>query len=94
MLTPRIINNETRLIVDKETTNNRIENIYLDPQEALWAAEKAYEKHRAQNPEERLLIKIKITSDRYICQGPFEVKVPNIVIEPKEKGGEVTIEQQ
>ena len=44
--TPKIIDNETRLIVDKETTNSRIENIYLNLQQALWAAEKAYDDHK------------------------------------------------
>ena len=39
-------------------------------------------------------IKIKIASNLYdLNEEPLVIKVPNLVLEPKEKGGEVTLQQ-
>ena len=66
-----------KLIVDKEIGNTRINGIHESIVEALL---------KAQNGTT-----IKITTDLY--QEQLVITKPNITLEPKEKGGEVTFQQ-
>lgn len=74
-----------RFIVDRDIvdTGNEGSGIYLSINDAL----KAARLRRLSKKDERL--KIKITSNLY--EESLCLDIPDIVIEPKEKGGEVTI---
>lgn len=90
---PQITNNEQRFIVDREVSIVAIEGVYQNPQQALYAATSSYRAHLAKNLEQPKRL-IKITSDLYTLKGEsLLVTVPDLTIEPKEKGGEATIEQ-
>ena len=76
---------EMRFIVDRDIvdTGNEGSGIFLSINDAL----KAARLRRLSKKDERL--KIKITSNLY--EESLCLDIPGIVIEPKEKGGEVTI---
>ena len=90
-----MINNEKqqrRFIVDKDVTDGAIEDISENLTSALFAAGKFYEKTVATSTEQPN-IKIKVASNLYE-ESTLTITTPGLVIEPKEKGGEVTLVQE
>jgi len=76
---------QERLIVDRDITDNVIDGIYLTVQEAINAAHEKF----LQDGERKT--KIKIASNLY--EESLYINVPGLVLEPKERGGEVTLQQ-
>ena len=61
-------------------------------QSALTAAETSHKNNLKQGID--ATIKIKIASNLYDLNGePLYITVPGLILEPKEKGGEVTLQQ-
>lgn len=71
--------------MDRDITDSVLDGIYLTIQDAI---ESAYSQQQAGKGG---TIKIKIASNLY--EESLTIKVPNLIIEPKEKGGEVTLQQ-
>ena len=83
---------EQRYIVDRDITDNAIEGIFITIQDAIDAAYNSYQAHLKNQPNAQLQkIKIKIASNLYEEQ--LYINVPGLVLEPKEKGGEVTLQR-
>ena len=67
-----------------------IEGVYMTIQIALNAANASHQNNIDQGID--AIIKLKIASNLYDLNGdPLYISIPNIIIEPKEKGGEVTL---
>eukprot|EP00356_Strombidium_inclinatum_P007892 CAMPEP_0170480260 /NCGR_PEP_ID=MMETSP0208-20121228/1170_1 /TAXON_ID=197538 /ORGANISM="Strombidium inclinatum, Strain S3" /LENGTH=144 /DNA_ID=CAMNT_0010752779 /DNA_START=83 /DNA_END=517 /DNA_ORIENTATION=+ len=80
---------EQRFIVDRDITDNAIEGIFVTIQDAIDDAAKVFENNRIMgNP---ISLKIKIASNLY--EENLRINVPGVILEPKEKGGEVTLQQ-
>lgn len=75
--------NRTRVIVDKDASTTKIDNFNENIQNTVTAAINSVEDGYAT---------IKVTSNLY--EEKIEITKPGIEIRPKEKGGEVTIQQK
>jgi len=85
--------NEQRFIVDRDISDTSIEGVCMTIQSALSAANKAHQRNVREGKD--VTIKIKVASNLYeLNEEPLVIKVPNLVLEPKEKGGEVTLQQE
>lgn len=82
--------NKQRFIVDRDITDNAIEGIFITIQDAIDAASQSYQNQNNRNSEPSK-IKIKIASNLY--EESLYINVPGLVLEPKEKGGEVTLQR-
>lgn len=84
--------NEQRFIVDRDISDTSIEGVFMTIQSALAAANKTHLQNLEKGQDIR--IKIKIASNLYdLNEEPLVITVPDLVLEPKEKGGEVTLQQ-
>ena len=83
---PSADSNDYRFIVDRDITDNAIQGIFLKVQDAI---DHAYTNVYQKNPGKELDIKIKIASNMY--EESLYINLPGLVLEPKEKGGEVTV---
>lgn len=81
-LLPKI---EHRYIVDRDITDSVLDGIYLTINDAIKSAYQQYI-----SGKQGTFI-IKIASNLY--EESLYINVPNLIIEPKEKGGEVTLQQ-
>ena len=79
---------EQRFIVDRDITDNAIEGIFLTIQDAIDAARNSWEQNQGDGIEHK--IKIKIASNLY--EETLYINVPGLILEQKEKGGEVTLQ--
>ena len=82
------------LIVDKDITEAKgLENVYADISSAINAARSMHREAMAAGSAADTLpeLKIKIASDLYEVN--LYIDVPGLILEPKEKGGEVTLQQ-
>lgn len=80
---------EYRFIVDRDITDNAIQGIFLTIQDAI---DHAHQKIIMKNQFKKHNIKVKIASNMY--EEALYINVPGIILEPKEKGGEVTLQQK
>lgn len=81
------------LIVDKDITEAKgLENVYADISSAINAARNMRREAMAAGSAADALpeLKIKIASDLY--EENLYIDVPGLILEPKEKGGEVTLQ--
>jgi hypothetical protein len=74
--------------VDRDITDNAIDGIFVTIQDAVNSAARAYNQLQKRNVTDQRL-KIKVASNLY--EESLEINVPGLVLEPKEKGGEVTL---
>lgn len=69
-----------------------IEGVYMTIQNALSAANQTHQSNLDKGID--AIIKLKIASNLYDLNGePLLITVPGLILEPKEKGGEVTLQQ-
>ena len=83
--------NETRFIVDRDINDNAIEGIFMTISDAIDAAYQSYTADQQLPQPTNKSIKLKIASNLY--EEMLYINVPGLVLEPKEKGGEVTLQQ-
>ena len=84
---------QKRFIVDKDITDTAIDGIYESLTSAIKAANKFSQEQKFRKPEKQQRIKIKIASNLYE-ESTIHLTIPDLVVEPKEKGGEVTLQQE
>jgi hypothetical protein len=82
---------EQRFIVDKDVADARVDDVFNNIQDAILAAELLYRENQESSDAAKRESEIKIKVASHLYEESLHISVPGLVLEPKEKGGEVTL---